>query len=59
MSSQSPCHLPPDVRPGRTQTLGFQLVPLLVNQLGAEWQLTQAGGTRFDITLHLDRKGTP
>jgi two-component sensor histidine kinase len=51
--------LPPDVRPGQTQTLGFQLVLLLVNQLGAELQLTQAGGTHFDITLNLDRKGTP
>lgn len=51
--------LPPDIRPGTTQTLGFQLVPLLVNQLGAELALTVQAGTCFDITLNLGGRATP
>lgn len=44
--------IPPTVRLGETETLGFQLLPLLIDQAGGE--LTQPpceSGSRFDITL--------
>ncbi|GGY23081.1 hypothetical protein GCM10011289_28550 [Paludibacterium paludis] len=43
--------LPADIRPGTSSTLGFQLIPLLVDQAGGRLELNVGGGTRFDIVL--------
>ena len=45
--------LPAGVRPGLAATsLGFQLVPLLAEQLGASLQLADGPGACFDIDFH-------
>ena len=45
--------LPTGVRPGSAATsLGFQLVPLLAEQLGASLQLADGPGACFDIDFH-------
>lgn len=41
--------LPAEVQPGNTRSLGLQLVPLLVSQLGAELTLIREHGTRYEI----------
>lgn len=44
--------IPPDIRLGETQTLGFQLLPLLIEQAGgALLQPPTTTGCRFDIIL--------
>ncbi|MBI4695871.1 MAG: PAS domain S-box protein [Gammaproteobacteria bacterium] len=43
--------LPPDVEPGRKQSLGLQLVPLLVDQLGGDFVLDRSAGTRFVVNF--------
>lgn len=41
--------LPPGVRPGHTDSLGFQLVPLLADQLQAKLSLGEGPGATFHI----------
>lgn len=43
--------LPQDLEPGRTQSLGFQLIPLLAEQTGGTLHLQRSPGTRFDLVL--------
>mgnify|MGYP005811364587 CR=1 FL=1 len=50
--------LPPDIEPGRKQSLGLQLVPLLVDQIGGSFVLERAAGTRFIVNLK-SRPETP
>ncbi|MBH9577472.1 PAS domain-containing protein [Inhella proteolytica] len=45
--------LPPGVRPGQGGSLGFQLVPLLADQLEAEVTLFDGPGTRFAFEFPL------
>lgn len=45
--------LPTDVELGRSKSLGFQLVPLLVEQLGGDLKLSRdAPGTRFELRFN-------
>lgn len=41
--------LPPGFELGATRSLGFQLVPMLVNQMSATLEVNSGAGTRFDI----------
>jgi two-component sensor histidine kinase len=41
--------LPPDLDPEAARSLGFQLVPLLVDQLGATLRRLPGPGTRYEI----------
>ncbi len=41
--------LPADVEPGNTPSLGFQLIPMLVDQLEGEVSIERGAGTRFNI----------
>jgi PAS domain S-box-containing protein len=41
--------LPPDFDPENASSLGFQLVPLLVDQLGATLRRVPGAGTRFEV----------
>lgn len=41
--------LPPGLTLGATRSLGFQLMPMLVNQMDAELSLADGPGTRFDL----------
>lgn len=45
------CGLPADLVPGETDTMGFQLIPMLAEQLHAQLDISvpDAGGTRFSI----------
>jgi len=41
--------VPPHVEPGKGATLGFQLIPLFVDQLGGELRLVRDNGSRFEL----------
>lgn len=41
--------VPPDIEIGRVRSLGFQLMPLLVDQLGGKLRLLRDHGTRFEL----------
>ncbi|QID19884.1 PAS domain S-box protein [Nitrogeniibacter mangrovi] len=43
--------LPADIDPGRSRSLGMQLIPLLCDQAGGAWAVSRAPGTRFELTL--------
>lgn len=45
------CGLPSDLVPGETDTMGFQLIPMLAEQLHAQLDIdtSSSGGTRFAI----------
>jgi PAS domain S-box-containing protein len=43
--------LPASVAPGTSPSLGMQLIPLLCDQAGGQWQLFREQGTRFELTL--------
>ncbi len=43
--------LPPDVAPGTSRSLGMQLIPLLCDQAGGQWQVFRENGTRFELTI--------
>lgn len=47
--------LPDGVRPGSTATLGFQLVPLLAEQLAATLTVGEGPGASFDIDFPIGR----
>lgn len=46
--------LPPHIEPGAGHSLGFQLIPLLVDQLGGELRLVRDAGTRFEVSFPPD-----
>jgi len=46
--------LPPDRHLGQNQSLGFQLIPSLVDQLAAEIQVVREQGTRFTIAFGVE-----
>jgi len=42
--------VPPDIEPGSvSKSLGFQLIPLFVDQLGGELRLIRENGSRFEL----------
>ncbi|HQV16027.1 MAG TPA: PAS domain S-box protein, partial [Denitromonas sp.] len=43
--------LPPEVSPGTSRTLGMQLIPLLSDQAGGQWQVFREQGTRFELNI--------
>jgi PAS domain S-box-containing protein len=43
--------LPESVEIGNTQSLGFQLIPMLIDQLDGELSIERGAGTRFDIVF--------
>ena len=43
--------LPPDVSPGTSRSLGMQLIPLLSDQAGGQWQVFREHGTRFELII--------
>gem|GEM_PF-1949698 len=45
--------LPADVEPGKTRSLGLQLVALLADQLGAQIKLVRSKGTRYEIRFRV------
>ncbi|WP_374509139.1 sensor histidine kinase [Niveibacterium sp.] len=50
--------LPPAVQPGDVVTIGFQLLPLLVDQLQGQFFLHRDAGTRFEIVFPADKEAT-
>ncbi len=46
--------LPPDRQLGESQSLGFQLIPSLVDQLGAEIKVQREGGTCFSVEFRIE-----
>lgn len=46
--------LPPACRLGEGQSLGFQLIPSLVDQLGAEIEVSRDGGSRFSVIFPVE-----
>ncbi|MEZ5626500.1 MAG: PAS domain S-box protein [Rhodocyclaceae bacterium] len=43
--------LPDDVAPGTSRSLGMQLIPLLSDQAGGQWQVFREHGTRFELRV--------
>jgi two-component system, sensor histidine kinase PdtaS len=43
--------LPEGIAPGEARTLGFQLIPGLVEQMNATWRLLPGPGTHFEVTF--------
>jgi two-component sensor histidine kinase len=43
--------VPRELELGRTNTLGFQLIPLLAEQTGGKLQLLRGEGTRYELVL--------
>ena len=43
---------------GQARSLGFQLIPLLVDQLQGQLQMSSQQGTRFDVVLHPSDEST-
>jgi len=41
--------LPDGLEPGRTRSLGFQLIPMLVEQMNAKLRIDGRSGARFDL----------
>ncbi|MGE3775240.1 MAG: sensor histidine kinase, partial [Gammaproteobacteria bacterium] len=41
--------LPEGLAPGRTRSLGFQLIPMLVDQMSAQLRIGDGPGSRFDL----------
>ncbi|HMM76102.1 MAG TPA: PAS domain S-box protein [Gammaproteobacteria bacterium] len=41
--------LPEGLEPGRTRSLGFQLIPMLVDQMSAQLRIGSGPGSRFDL----------
>ncbi|GAA5175321.1 hypothetical protein GCM10025771_07130 [Niveibacterium umoris] len=50
--------VPAHIEPGAASSIGFQLVPLLVDQLQGKFTLQRGHGTRFDIVLKAERGAT-
>ncbi|NTV09613.1 MAG: PAS domain S-box protein [Zoogloea sp.] len=51
--------LPPGLEFSSSRSLGFQLVPLLVDQIGGELVLTREPGTTFEIRFTAGGRGPP
>jgi PAS domain S-box-containing protein len=51
--------LPPDFEPENASSLGFQLVPLLVDQLGATLRHVPCPGTRFEVRFPAEPEPRP
>jgi PAS domain S-box-containing protein len=50
MVSDNGIGVPPDIEPGFvSKSLGFQLIPLFVDQLGGELRLIRESGSRFEL----------
>lgn len=49
--------LPGNVELGHSTSLGLQLIPLLVDQLGGQLKLTRGNGTRFELEFARNNKG--
>lgn len=43
--------LPSEVSPGTGRSLGMQLIPLLSDQAGGQWQVFREHGTRFELKI--------
>jgi PAS domain S-box-containing protein len=41
--------LPETIQPGQTRSLGFQIIPLLAEQIGATLNIVRGNGTRFEL----------
>jgi len=51
--------LPPEVSPETSRSLGMQLIPLLSDQAGGQWQLFREHGTRFELKISTVQEDTP
>jgi two-component sensor histidine kinase len=51
--------LPPEVSPETSRSLGMQLIPLLSDQAGGQWQLFRDHGTRFELKISTLQEDTP
>lgn len=51
--------LPTHIAPGDSPSLGMQLIPLLCDQAGGQWQLHRDSGTRFELTFKTSVEETP
>jgi len=51
--------LPADVSPDTSRSLGMQLIPLLSDQAGGQWQLFRDHGTRFELKISTLQETTP
>jgi two-component sensor histidine kinase/CHASE1-domain containing sensor protein len=49
--------LPADFDPAAARSLGFQLIPLLVDQMGAALERAAGPGTRFEVRLPVSAEG--
>ncbi|WP_119156939.1 PAS domain S-box protein [Caldimonas tepidiphila] len=51
--------IPPSIEVGKTQSLGFQLLPMLADQIGARLELHRDHGSRFTIRMPLQVPAPP